>query len=91
MMLIAGKDYRKEDEVVCFCLFPLVLGEEEAPLASYPYFLYSCGTPPCPPLLRTEGPVVTAIIILDHDGLILVATPIGYTTGMLFLINFAVG
>ena len=31
----AGKDHRKEDEVVRFCIFPLVLGEEGVPLASY--------------------------------------------------------
>ena len=65
-MLDTGKDHRKgaRDAVVRVCLFPLslVLGEAEAPIASYPYFLFSCVTLMCPPLLQTGGPV-TAIII----------------------------
>ena len=73
----AGKDHRKEDEVVRFCIFQLVLGEEGAPLTSYPHFMFGCATPLCPPLLRTEGPAATEIAILDYYGLIAVATPIG--------------
>ena len=75
-VLDTGKDHRKGNEVVCFCFLPLVLREEEAPLASYPNFLFSYATPLRPPLLRTEGPAVTAIAIWDHDGLTTVATPI---------------
>ena len=76
-----------------FRLFPFALGEEEAALVAYSLLMLCYVAPLRPPILQTEWPAVTAIIISDHDGLIrgCYVHQMQLTTGILFLTICVIG